>query len=324
MTFAAALREALEEEMIRDERVFILGQDIKYSLWGVTGGMQNKFGEERVRHAPISENGFVSAGVGAAIAGMRPVIELMFGDFILLAADAIFNQAAKYHYFNGGQFTVPLTIRVAGTGGGRGGGCHHSQSLESIATHFPGIKVVAPSNPADAKGLLKTAIRDDNPVVFFEHKLMYSVEGEVPEGEHLVPIGKAEVIRQGTDATVVSFSIALQKTLEAAKKLSDEDGIEIEVINLRTLLPIDKQTIFSSLEKTNRLAVVEECHKTLGMGAELSALIAEEVLHYLDAPIKRIAAYNVPLPGSRHGESVILPTVDRIYKTVKALVGEDV
>lgn len=323
-TFSVALREALVEEMRRDENVFLLGEDVKYSLWGVTGGLQNEFGEERVRHAPISENGFVSAGVGAAIVGMRPVIELMFGDFVLLAADAICNQAAKYHYFNGGQFKVPLTIRVAGVGGGRGGGCHHSQSLEPIISHFPGLKVLAPSTPADAKGLLKAAIREDNPVVIFEHKLLYSIEGEVPNEEHIVPIGESQIIRQGKDATVVSYSIGLHKTLEAAERLSNENNIEIEIINLRTLRPIDKDTIFRSLSKTNRFAVVEECHKTLGIGAELSALIAEETLQYLDAPVKRIAALDAPLPGSRYGENKILPDVERIYKTLLELVEQSI
>ncbi len=323
LSFSKAIREALEEEMRRDKEVILFGEDIKYDPWGVTVGIHKEFGEERVLHAPISENGFVSAGVGAALAGMRPGAHLLFADFIPLAADAIGNQAAKFHYFNGGQICVPLTVRVAGTGGGKGAASHHSQSLEPLMAHFPGLKIAVPATPSDAKGLLKTAIRDNNPVLFFESKQLYSLEGPVPSEELLIPFGKAEIMREGKDITVATYSIGVHKTLQAAEQLNKE-GIEVEVINLRTLRPLDTETIMRSLAKTNRFAVVEDCYKFLGMGAELLAIVAEEGLQYLEAPARRIAAKDVPIPGSRHGEQFVLPTVERIFHTIKELFALEV
>lgn len=319
ITFAQALREALVEEMRRDDRVFLIGQDIRFSLWGVTGGLHEEFGEERVLPAPIAENGFCGAAVGAALTGMRPVVEIMYDDFMLLAMDAICNQAAKYRYMcGGGPFKVPVTFRLAGTGIGAGAGLHHSQSLEAVPMHFPGLKVVMPSNPADAKGLLKAAIRDDNPVLFFEHKMLYGVKGPVPNGEYIVPLGQANVIKKGRDVTIISYGVGLRKAHQAAEKLETE-GTDVELIDLRTLLPLDKECILASVKKTGRLVIVEDDTKTMGVGAEIAAVVAEEALEYLNAPIRRVAGLDTCIPGHRDTEWMVVPSVEDIIAAVKAL-----
>ncbi len=320
ITFAVALREAIYEEMKKDEKVFVMGEDIRYSVWGVTGGLNEEFGNERVLHTPISENGFTSAALGAALMGIRPIVELMYSDFLLLAGDAVINEVAKYRYMcGGGKFKVPLTIRAAGAGIGTGSGLHHSQSVEATFIHYPGLKIVIPSTPYDAKGLLKTAIRDDNPVIFFENKLLYGKRGSVPEEEYNIPFGKAAVRRKGKDVTVVSWSYACHKTMEAAEKLSQEN-IEVEVIDPRTLVPFDKETLFQSIKKTNKLVIVEDGVKNGGVGSEIAGIVAEELITEIDAPIKRVGAFNVPIPGSRYGEKFIVPSVEDIVQACKEVI----
>lgn len=320
ISFAQALREAMEEEMRRDRTVFLIGQDIRTGLWGVTGGMHEEFGLDRVLPAPISENGFCGAAVGAALAGYRPVVELMYDDFGLLAMDSICNQAAKYRYMcGGGPWKVPVVYRMSGTGTGAGSGLHHSQSLEASVMHYPGLKVVFPSTPADAKGLLKSAIRDDNPVLLFEHKMLYGVSGPVPEGEYTIPIGKANTIRDGSDATVITYGIGCSRALKAAETLA-KDGISVEVVDLRTLLPLDKEAIIESVKKTGRLVILEFDNKTMGAGAEIAAIAAEEAIQYLDGPIKRLAMRDTCIPGHRDTEDLVMPSVDDIVNAVKQLV----
>lgn len=320
ITFAVALREAISEEMKRDQNVFLLGEDIKYSVWGVTGGLNKEFGDDRVLHTPISENGFISAAIGAALIGTKPVVELMYSDFLILAADSVINEAAKYRYMcGGGKFKVPITIRAAGAGTGTGSGLHHSQSVEATFIHYPGLKIVIPSTPYDAKGLLKTAIRDNNPVIFFEHKLLYGKRGMVPKEEYTIPFGKAVIRRKGKDVTVVSWSYACHKVLEAAEKLSQEN-IEIEVIDPRTLFPFDKEALFQSIKKTNRLVIVEDGVKRGGVGSEIAGIVAEEIITEIDAPIKRVGAKDVPIPGSRYGEKFIVPSIEDIVKACKEVI----
>jgi len=318
MTYAEALREALREEMARDERVIIMGEDVKINVWTVTRDLHKEFGD-RVINCPLSESGFSGAGVGAALTGMRPVVEIMYHDFTLYAADSIANQAAKYRYMcGGGDFKVPIVFRVAGGGSSGGSGCHHGQSLEATFIHFPGLKVIFPSNPYDAMGLLKTAIRDNNPVVFFEHKLCYPIKGVVPAGDYTVPIGKAEVRREGKDVTIVSYAYTLHKALKAANQLAEE-GIEAEVIDLRTLRPIDTECILKSVQKTSKLVTAEEGTKMGGVGAEIAAIVAEEGLQYLDAPIKRVAAAEWIIASSAYADQMGIPQADDILKAVKEL-----
>ncbi len=307
ITFAEATREAMTEEMTRDERVFLMGEDIarQGGIFGQFKGLPQQFGLERVIDAPISETAIVGAGVGAAMAGMRPVVDMHFADFIGVCMDEIMNQMAKIRYMFGGQYSVPLVLR-APDGIARSGGPQHSQSLEAIFQHIPGLKVVIPSNAADAKGLLKSAIREDDPVLYFEHKMLFPLKGPVPEGEFLVPIGQAQVVRQGTDITIVSYSLMLQRAREAAETLVKE-GIEAEVVDLRTISPLDKGTVLESVAKTKRLLIVHEAVKTGGVGAEVAAMVAEEGLDYLDAPIIRLGAPFVPVPFS--------PALERLVKT---------
>ena len=320
ITFSNALKEALSEEMARDERVYLIGQDLKYNVWGVTNGLNQKFGDGRVLHAPISENGFVSSALGSALVGSRPVVELMYSDFLLLAADAVADEAAKYRYMNGGgAFRVPMTIRAAGCGVGSGSGAHHAQDLEATFIHFPGLKIVIPSTPYDAKGLLKTAIRDNNPVIFFEHKLLYGTKGEVPEEEYTIPFGQAAVRREGADVTIVSWGYSLKKSLEAAELLQKE-GIEAEVLDPRTLVPFDKEALRASLSKTGRLVVVEDGVKRGGVGGEIAGIAAEEMLDCLDAPVRRLGAVDAPLPAGRYGEKMMGPSVEEIVGAVKEIV----
>jgi pyruvate/2-oxoglutarate/acetoin dehydrogenase E1 component len=318
MTYAEAIREGLREEMKRDESIILLGEDIKINVWTVTRGLFEEFGD-RVINTPLSESGFSGAAVGAALTGMRPVVEIMYPDFSMYAADSIANQAAKYRYMcGGGDFRVPVVFRLAGGGSSGGSGCHHGQSLEATFIHFPGLKVVFTSSPYDAKGLIKTAIRDNNPVLFYEHKLLYGVKGMVPEEEYLLPIGKAEVKREGKDVTIVSYAWTLHKALKAAEELA-KDGIDAEVIDLRSLRPMDKECILNSVKKTSKLVTAEEGTKMGGVGAEIAAIVAEEGLQYLDAPVKRIAGLETIIPSSAYADQMVIPQIPDIVKGVKEL-----
>lgn len=320
LTYAEAIKEALHEEMARDEKVFLMGEDIKISVYGVTRGLVELFGAERVMQMPIAENGFCAAALGAAVTGYRPVVELMYGDFLLVAADAIFNQIAKIHYISGGTYQAPVTIRVAGSGMGARGGAHHSQSLEALPVHFPGLKVVFPSTPYDAKGLLKSAIRDDDPVLFFEHKLLYGTKGFVPVEEYLLPIGEGVIQRRGKDVTVVAYGQMCRIALKAAEELSRAQGIELEVYDPRSLRPFAYQPLFNSLEKTGKLLIVEEGTKIGGMGAEIAATVAEERLYLLEAPIVRLAGAETPAPASQKGHQAVIPNHEDIKTEVLKLL----
>jgi len=321
ITYKEALKEALREEMRRDPTVFLLGEDIgKY--WGgafkVTEGLAEEFGDERVRDTPISENAIIGTAVGAAITGMRPIAEIMFGDLTALAMDQIANQAAKIRYMFGGQANCPLVIRTP-FGAGVNIASHHSQSLEAWFMHVPGLHVAVPSTPYDAKGLLKSAIRGNNPVFFCEHKLLYPIQGEVPEQEYTIPFGVAEVKKEGADATIVATMYMVHKALNAAKEL-EAKGTSVEVVDPRTLTPLDKQTIIRSVKKTGRIVIVSEDCKTAGVSAEIAAIIAEEALDYLDAPIKRVAEPDTPIPFSPPLEQYVVPDEKAIIKAVKEVV----
>lgn len=321
ISYRDALREALREEMFRDPRVFLIGEDIG-RYWGgafkVTKGLAEEFGDERVRDTPISENAIIGVAVGAAITGMRPVAEIMFGDLTALAMDQIANQAAKIRYMFGGQAKVPLVIRTP-FGGGVNIAAHHSQSLEAWFMHVPGLQVVVASTSYDAKGLLKTAIRNDNPVIFCEHKLLYPLTGPVPEEEYTIPFGVADIKREGTDVTVIATLYMVHKALSAAETLAKE-GVSVEVVDPRTLVPLDKEKIIGSVKKTGRVVIVTEDCKTAGVSAELAALIAEEALDYLDAPIKRVTAFDVPVPFSPPLENFVIPDEKRIIKAIKEVI----
>ena len=319
ISFSEATLEAMSEEMERDSSVFVLGEDIarQGGIFGQFKGLPQKFGTDRVLDTPISETAIVGAAVGAALAGMRPVADMHFADFIGVCMDEVFNQMAKVRYMFGGQCKVPMVLR-APDGIIRSAAAQHSQSVEAWFMHIPGLKVVIPSNPADAKGLLKAAIRSDDPVLYFEHKVLFPMKGPVPDGDHIVPIGKANVSRKGKDVTIVSYSLMMHRALEAAEKLAAE-GIEAEVSDLRTISPIDKDTIFESLRKTKRLVIVHEAVKQGGVGAEISALVAEEMIDWLDAPIRRIGAPFVPVPFSPPLEQLVKISADHIAKTVKEI-----
>jgi 2-oxoisovalerate dehydrogenase E1 component len=320
MTVVEALNAALHQEMGRDDRVFLMGEDVGLigGIFGVSRGLRERFGEERVRDTPISEPSFVGMGVGAAVAGMRPIVEIQIWDFIAMTMDQVVNQAAKIRYMLGGRATVPLVIR-----GPQGGGirlaAQHSQSLEAWFIHVPGLVVVAPSTPYDAKGLLTSAIRDDNPVIFLEHKMLYPTKGEVPEGEYLIPLGKADVKRRGSDVTVVATQMMVQRALGAAQDL-EQDGISIEVIDPRTLVPLDEEAILESVGKTHRLVIVHEAVKRGGFGAEVAALVTERALDELDAPIVRLGARNVPMPYNDKLEQATIPSRDDIAAAVRSLL----
>jgi pyruvate dehydrogenase E1 component beta subunit len=321
ITYRDALREALREEMLRDGTVFVLGEDVgRYweGAFRVTKGLAVEFGDERVRDTPISESAIIGVAAGAAITGMRPVAEIMFGDLSALAMDQIANQAAKMRYMFGGQAKVPVVIRTP-FGAGVNIATHHSQSLEAWFMHVPGLKIAMPSTPYDAKGLLKTAIRGDDPVMFFEHKLLYPVEGEVPQEEYTVPFGVADVKREGKDVTIFATLYMVHKALSAAEILSKE-GIDAEVVDPRTLGPLDKQAIVDSVKKTGRIAIVTEDCKTAGVSAEIAAVVAEEALDYLDAPIKRVAEPDTPIPFSPPLEQFVIPDEKSIVKAVKEIV----
>jgi acetoin:2,6-dichlorophenolindophenol oxidoreductase subunit beta len=322
LTYADAIREAMCEEMRRDPRVFILGEDIGVygGAFGVTKGMLAEFGEERVRDTPLSECAIAGAAVGAAVTGMRPIAEIMFSDFMTIAMDQLVNQGAKIHYQFGGQASVPMVLRTPG-GSGTGAAEQHSQSLEAWVCHVPGLKVVIPSTPADAKGLLKAAIRDPNPVVFIEQKLLYRVKGPVPEpgADEVIPLGRADVKRQGTDITIVTYGRMVQRSLEAAAKLAGE-GIEAEVIDIRSLVPLDRQCIIESVKKTGKVMIVHEACQTGGFGGELAAVIADsEAFFHLDAPIRRVAGLDVPIPYNPVLEANVVPTLERIIREARDL-----
>ncbi|MGE0820499.1 MAG: alpha-ketoacid dehydrogenase subunit beta [Candidatus Binatia bacterium] len=320
MTYSKAINQAIEEEMRRDENVILYGQDV--AEWGgifkVTDGLLEKFGPERVFNSPISENVMVGAGVGAATMGLRPIVELQFADFIFTAGDEVFFKAGMWRYMHGGAFKVPLVIRCPS--GGSGFGPEHSACPEAFVMHAPGLLCVVPSTPEDAKGLLKEAIRRDNPVVYFEHKLLYAMRGEVPDGDYTTPFGKAVVRREGDAVTIVAWQEMLRRSLKAAEQLSQE-GIEVEIVDPRTLNPFDRETIIESVKKTGKCLVVEEAYRTLGVGAEIGAMLAEHALPYLDKPFKRLAIPDVPLPTAQQLVDYIVPSVENIYTAVKEIVG---
>lgn len=321
ITYGQAVSEALREEMLRDQAVFILGEDIGVmgSVFGLTKGFIEEFGASRVIDTPISEACFTAMAVGAALRGLRPVVEIMYVDFTPVCLDPIVNQAAKMRYMTGGQTSVPLVIRAPGGAGRRNAG-QHSQSLEALFTHFPGLKVIAPSTPADIKGLLKTAIRDDDPVVCIEHKLLYATKGDVPDGEHLIPLGLADIKRPGRDITIVTWSRQVHFALEAARILAGE-GIDAEVVDLRSLVPLDWDTLAASVRKTHRVVVVHEAVKRGGYGGEIAAQIGEELFDDLDAPVKRVAGLNVVPPFSPALEDLIYPNPGGIAAAVRQTLG---
>ena len=318
MMYRDALRTALAEEMRRDPRVFVIGEEVgRYGgAYAVTKGLFEEFGAERVVDTPISEASTVGLGVGAAVMGLRPVVELMYVDFVGLAGDQVANQMAKLRYMTGGQVKVPMVLRTQG-GTGRSAGAQHSQSLEAWLVHIPGLRVVMPATPADAKGLLKSAIRSDDPVVFIEHKALYALKGEVPEGEHLVALGQARVAREGDEVTIVAYSRMVHFALEAAEALGQE-GIRAEVIDLRCLSPLDLGTVLASVRKTHRAMVVSEAHKTCGFSAELAARITEEAFTELEAPVARVAAQDVPVPAT-HLEKLSIPSPEQIAAAARTL-----
>lgn len=318
ITFAEALREAIVEEMERDDRVIIMGEDVeKFSIFGVLTGIPEKFAG-RVFDTPISENFIVGGGVGAAITGLRPITELMFADFFQVAMDEMYGKAAKWHYMHGGLMNVPMVVRMP-EGAAGGAGPEHSMCPEAIFWSCPGAYVVIPSTPADAKGLMKSAIRDENPVFFFEHKLLYETSGEVPEGEHLVPLGKADIKREGSDVTIIAWSNLVLAALEAAEEIAGE-GISVEVLDPRGLNPLDKEAILTSVEKTGRVVFAHEAPKTGGPGSEVAAIIAEEALTSLVAPIKRVAAPDIPIPQSVHLEQFYVPKVPELVAAIREVM----
>ena len=317
-TYSAAINQALAEEMERDDKVMLYGEDVAIGIFGATAGLQERFGPDRVFNTPISEPLIVGSGVGAAMMGLRPVVELQFADFIFTAGDEVFLKAGMWRYMHGGAFTLPMVIRAPS--GGAGFGPEHSACPEAYIMHSPGLLCAIPSTPADAKGLLKQAIREDNPVVFFEHKALYGTRDEVPDGEHLVPFGKAAIRREGDAVTIVAWQAMLRQALAAADRLANE-GIEVEIIDPRTLNPFDRETIVESVKKTGACMVVEEGYRTLGVGAEVAAILLEEALPYLDKPLKRLAIPDVPLPTARHLVAEIVPDEEAIYQGVKDLAG---
>src|SRR5437773_2426699 len=322
ITFGQAVREAVAEEMRRDPRVFIMGEDVAEAgtAFKVLTGLVEEFGTSRVIDTPISEAGITGLGVGGAMTGMRPIVDIMFGDFITLAMDQIVNQAAKVHYMSGGKLKVPMVVRTT-LGATRRTAAQHSQSLHAWVSHIPGLKVVLPSTPYDAKGLLKTAIRDDNPVVYFEDKMMYQLKGPVPEGDYTIPFGVADIKRPGNDITVVATSSMVQVALAAAEMLEKVD-ISAEVIDPRTMFPLDKQTLIESAKKTSRAIVVDEGYERYGVTAEIASVIAEGAFYHLDAPVKRIGAMDVPVPFSPVLEDLTVPTEKMVFEAAKALCGK--
>ena len=319
ITFGAAIREALAEEMRRDPRVFIIGEDVAEAghPFKIFSGLVEEFGLDRVIDSPISEAGFTGLGIGAAMTGMRPVVDIMFGDFITLAMDQLVNQAAKIHYMSGGKLKVPMVLRTT-LGATRRSAAQHSQSLHAWVSHIPGLKVALPSTPSDAKGLLKTAIRDDNPVVFLEDKMMYTLKGPVKSGEQTIEFGVADIKRRGTDITIIATSSMVYAALDAATKL-EEMGISVEVIDPRTISPLDSQTLINSVKKTTRAIVVDEGYQSYGATAEIASIVTDGAFYHLDAPVKRLGAMDVPVPFSPVLEDLTVPTAESLVEVAKTL-----
>ncbi|KZL89674.1 alpha-ketoacid dehydrogenase subunit beta [Clostridium magnum] len=319
MTYMEALREAMRIKMKEDEKVLILGEDVGAfgGCFGLTAGLFDEFGDKRVKDTPISEGAIVGCAIGAAATGLKPIAEIMMGDFVTVAMDMLVNQAAKLRYMFGGKISLPMVVRLPG-GAGLSAAAQHSQSLEAWLTHVPGIKVVYPSTPADAAGLLLTAIDDDNPVAFIEHKAMYGLKGEVPDDIKPIPFGVADIKREGNDVTIIATGKMVHEALKAAEQLS-KDGIEVEVVDPRTLFPLDKETIFNSVNKTGKVVVVTEENKRGGYGGEISAMISEEIFDSLDAPVVRIGALNTPIPFAPNLESYVIPASKDIVNWVKGL-----
>jgi len=322
ITYAQAVKDAMSEEMRRDEMVFFLGEDIgEYGgAFGVSLGMFDEFGPERVRDTPISEAAITGAAVGAAMTGMRPIVEIMFSDFVSVAMDQLVNQAAKSRYMFGGQASIPMVLRTAG-GSGTGAAGQHSQSVEAWITNVPGLKIVAPSTPYDAKGLLKSAIRDNNAVVFIESKLLYRTKGEVPNEEYTIPLGQADIKREGSDATIVTYGRMVPRCLDVAGRLAETESLDVEVIDLRTLIPLDRDAIIRSVRKTGRLLIVHEACQTGGFGGEIAASVADsDAFFYLEAPIIRAGGLDVPIPYNPQLEASVVPTEERIEQELRRLL----
>jgi acetoin:2,6-dichlorophenolindophenol oxidoreductase subunit beta len=322
ISLAQAVNEALAEELRRDPTVFLIGEDVAEAgtPFKVTSGLVEEFGPERVLDSPISEAGITGVGLGAAMTGMRPVVDIMFGDFLTLVMDQLANQAAKAHYMSGGRLTAPLTVRTT-LGATRRSAAQHSQSLHAWVAHVPGLKVALPSTPYDAKGLLKSAIRDDNPVVFFEDKMMFAVKGPVPDDEYTIPFGVADVKREGEDLMLLATSSMVYVALEAADRLGEE-GVSAEVVDPRTLVPLDRETLVASAKKTGHVLVIDEGHRSYGASAELAASIAEDAFYWLDAPVRRAAAMDVPVPFSPVLEDQTVPTPESVVAAAKSLLGK--
>lgn len=320
LTYREAVAAGIAQEMRRDDNVVFLGEDIGAAggVFKATVGLFDEFGPVRVRDTPISEQAILGAAMGAAMTGLRPIAEIMFADFLAVCWDIIVNQMAKSRYMTGGQMVLPLVVRTANGGGSRFG-AQHSQSLENWAMAIPGIKVVAPSNPADVKGLLAAAVRDDNPVLFFEQKSLYATKGEVPDGDHVEELGKAKVLRHGTDVTLVALALMVPRALAAAERLQ-ADGISATVVDVRSLVPLDTRTILAEVAKTGRLITVEENPRLCGWGAEISSIVAEEMFYDLDGPILRITTPHIPLASADELEDLMIPSVDRIYEEVRKAV----
>src|SRR3954469_25299952 len=323
LTYRAAVATGIAQEMDRDSNVVLIGEDIGAAggVFKTTEGLFERFGPERVRDTPISEQAIVGAAMGAAMTGLRPIAELMFSDFFAVTWDMVVNQIAKTRYMTDGQVSLPLVLRTA-NGAGLRFGVQHSQSVENWAMAIPGLKVVAPANPADMKGLLAAAIRDPDPVIVCEHKALFAVKGDVPDGDHVVPLGEAAVVREGADATIVALAAMVPRAIEAADRLSSEHGIDAEVIDLRTLIPLDAQAILRSVAKTSRLFTVEENPRAGGWGAEIVSLVADEGFYSLDAPIVRITTPHIPLPSAAALEDLAIPSVDRIVETITRRLDE--
>lgn len=323
ITFGEAIREAIAEEMRRDPRVFIIGEDVAETgtVFRVLQGLVDEFGKERVIDSPISEAGIAGLGVGAAMTGMRPIVDIMFGDFITLTMDQMVNQAAKTHYMSGGKLKVPMVLRTT-LGATRRSAAQHSQSLHAWFSHIPGLKVALPATPYDAKGLMKSAIRDDNPVAIFEDKMMYTLKGPVPAEEYTIPFGVADIKRAGDDITLVATSSMVHVALEAADRLA-EIGVSVEVIDPRTTIPLDKQTLVDSAKKTSRAIVIDEGYEQYGVTGEIASVIADGAFYYLDAPVKRLGAMNVPVPFSPVLEDLTVPTAESVVEMAKMLCGKN-
>ena len=321
ITYAQAINDAISEEMRKDDTVFMMGEDIGLycGAFGVSRGMVQEFGEERIIDTPIAEQAYVGAAVGAAMTGLRPIVELMFSDFMCVCFDELVNEAAKLRFMFGGKVKVPLVMRAA-AGAGTGAAAQHSQSLEACLAHFPGLKVVVPSTPYDAKGLLKSAIHDDNPVMFLEQKKLYRTKGEVPEEDYSIPLGVADIKREGTDCTLVTYGRMVQVCLEAAEAL-EKEGIQVEIVDIRSLLPLDTDTIIESVKKTKHVLIVHEAVQFGGFGGEICGQIADsEAFYYLDAPIKRLGGKSTPIPFNPTLEAETFPTVEKVIRAVKELV----